>query len=721
MAEAPQTFSESWYRIAEQSVSLRPGVKVRRQFFRGELWYVLEDPFNNQFFRLRPNAHEFVIRLRPNRTVQQVWAECLERDPNGAPGQEEILRLISQLYFANLLQYDRPGDSAQLFERYRERRQRELKARWLNIMFLRVPLFDPDEWLDRWKPVIRLLFSWLGALVWLGVVGAAIKTGIDNFPELKRQSEGLLAPGNLVLLYLGLALIKTLHEFGHAAACKRFGGEVHVMGVMFLIFTPVPYMDATSSWGFRSRWQRMFVGAAGMIVEVFIAALAMFVWANTAPGTVHSLAYNMIFVASVSTVLFNANPLLRYDGYYMLSDFLEIPNLYQRANQQLKYYFERYLFGVPKSEPPTAHRKEQTWLTVYGILSHIYRVIVFAGILLFVADRFLILGVIMAVICLVSWIVVPIGALVKFLATSPKLDRCRPRAVAATLLLAGVVLGFLKLVPFPNNFRAPGILVARERAEVVNDVEGIVSAILVAPGTAVTNGQPLVQLRNPEIELEWNAVQARVREVQAYRLIALQQTNSANLKPTEKRLESVLKQVAKLEVDRAALVVRARQNGIWAAPELKPLVGRWLPRGADFGLVLSPDSFQFIATVPQTDVGSLFERDIRSASVRLYGQSDEQIDVGLEGLQVIPAGQSILPSAALGWLGGGEVPVAQNDPEGRKTAEPFFEVRARIVEPETVRFLHGRSGKIRFKMQPAPLLDQWIRRLRQLLQKRYQL
>jgi putative peptide zinc metalloprotease protein len=718
MSERPQTFSESWYRIADQRIHLRTGVRVRRQFFRGELWFVLEDPFNNQFFRLRPAAHDFIIRLRRDRTVQEVWQECLERNPDETPGQEEIIRLISQLYFANLLQYEMPADSAKLFQRYRQRREREFKSRWLNIMFLRIPLYDPDELLNHCQTLIRWVFSPLGALLWFIMVGLGIKTALDNFEGLRQQSEGILAPDNLLLLYAGLAIVKTLHEFGHAAVCKRYGGEVHVMGLMMLIFTPVPYMDATASWGFRSRWQRMLVGAAGMIVEVFVAAIAVMVWANTGPGTLHSLAYNMIFVASVSTVLFNANPLLRYDGYYMLSDLLEIPNLYQRSMHQIRYLSEKYLYGIKKAESPATGRREAVWLAVYAVLSTIYRIIVFGGILLFVADRFLLIGLLMAVVCLIAWIFVPVGKFVNYLASSPRLDRHRPRAVAVSGLIAAGILGSLGLIPFPSHFRAPGIVEAVNKAQVVTEAAGYVEALVAQPGDGVQEGQALLRLRNPE--LEWDIRAARARHTEALALFRLaMQTNAANMKPVEKRLESVLKQIHRLETERSNLVVRSRQTGVWAAPEVKDLIGRWLPRGADLGLVLDPTSYRFTATVPQTDVGSLFERHIRSATVRLRGEAGHQLAVG--ELRVIPAGQRVLPSAALGWLAGGEVPIDTHDPEGRQAAEPFFEVKADFDPPTSPALFHGRSGKIRFKLAPEPLMDQWIRRLRQVLQKRYQL
>jgi putative peptide zinc metalloprotease protein len=718
MSEAPPTFSESWYRIADQQISLRPGVKIRRQFFRGEQWHVVEDPFNNQFFRLQPPAYSFVARLRPHRTVQQVWEECLALDPNQAPGQEEVLRLISQLYFANLLQYEAPTDSAQLFERQRRRRERETRSRWLNIMFLRIPLFDPDRFIDRLLPHTRWLFGPVGLILWLLVVGAGVKVVVENFAELRQQSQGVLAPGNLFLLYLGLVIIKSLHEFGHAFLCKRFGGQVHVMGVMMLIFTPTPYMDATSSWGFRSRWQRMLVGAAGMIVEVFVATIAVFIWANTGPGTLHNLAYNMIFVASVSTILFNGNPLLRYDGYYMLSDFLGIPNLYQRATQQLKFWMDRYLFGLKKADTPARSRREAAWLTAYGILSFIYRIVVFGGILLFVADRFLLLGIIMAVVCLISWVIVPLGRFIHYLATSPQLERQRLRA---GLVSAGTVLGllgFLEFVPFPYHFRAPGIVEAREKGEVVNESPGIVETVLATPGSWVTNGQPLLRLSNHELDLQLVGAQARVEETQAMWRRSMQ-TNVANLKPIDQRLESVQKQLQQVRENQATLVVRAQKNGIWAAPEMKDFLGRWLTRGTDLGVVLNPASFEFTATVPQTDVNRLFASQVRGASVRLRGQAGFALPVG--DLRLIPAAQNKLPSAALGWRSGGEVPIAPTDPEGRQAMEPFFEVKAGLKGQVDVAFWHGRSGKIRFNLDPEPLLQQWWRRLRQVLQKRYQL
>jgi len=714
-----KTFSESWYRVANQKICLRPTINARRQNFRGERWIIFENPFSNQYFRLRPAAYEFVSRLRPDRTVEEVWQQCLNRFPDTAPSQEAVIQLLSQLYFANLLQYDLAADSAQLFERYKKRKQREIGFRFLNIMFMRFPLLDPDRFLVRTLPVVKQLISPFGALLWLLVVGFGLKIAVDNFSDLRAQGEGVLAPDNLFLLYFSTVGIKALHEFGHACFCRRFGGEVHVMGVMLMVFTPMPYVDATSSWSFRERWKRVLVGAAGMIVELFFAALAAFVWSKTAPGVVHSLAYNIMFVASVSTVIFNLNPLLRFDGYYILSDLVEIPNLNQRATTQLRHLCERHLFGVKNSETPAATRREATWLTVFGITSGIYRVIVFSGVLLFVADRFLILGMVMAAVCLISWAVVPVVRLVKYLATNPRLARVRPRAISVTAGIAGVFILLLAVVPFPYSFRAPGIVIASQRTQVATETAGEVAELLAPSGSAVKRGQPLLRLENAELALEVANTRAHLDEINA-RLRQAMNNESADIAPLTCLRDAVSDVLKKQAADSGNLTVRARHDGVWVAPGIEDYVGRWLPRGTDLGLLANPAAFEFAATVREEDAKALFGRKISRASVRLYGDAGEKLPVAR--WRVVPGGQQILPSAALGWSGGGEVPVAlEGNAQGNKSVEPFFEVLGGLDARDGVALLDGRSGKISFKLEPQPLLPRWIRSLWQLLQKRYQI
>jgi len=711
------TFSESWYRIAGENIRLRTGIDVRRQNFRGERWFVLENSFSNQFFRLRPAAYEFVARLNRNTTVQEAWERCLEIFPDDTPGQGEVIKLLSQLYHANLLAYDLANDARQLFDRQKKRHDRELKARLTNIMFMRFPLINPDRFLVKTLPLVRPLLGKLGTLLWFVVAILAGKLLLDNNEKFWDETQGVLTPSNLLWLYFAMAITKTLHEFGHAYVCRKYGGEIHVMGIMLLIFTPIPYVDATSSWGFRSKWQRLLVGGAGMIVEIFVAALAVFVWANTGPGTLHNLAYNMIFVASVSTVLFNINPLLRFDGYYMLSDLVEVPNLHQKATNQLKYFCKRYLFGLRQATNPSDTKSGAFWLTAFALASQIYRLVIFGGILFFVADRFLLLGIIMAGLCITGWIVVPVLKFIHYLASSPELARGRRRAVMVTVCGFASVLAFLQFVPFPLYFKAPGVFESQTRAQVLSDAPGIVAEFLAVDGQTVEAGDPLLRLTNPEIDLALRLSEAKIREQEAKLRLAMRAEN-ADLKPIQLQLDAERATIAKLLIDRKNLTIRARVTGTYVAPAIEQTLGRHFDKGSPFGIIVDPGNFEFTATVKQEDADQLFTRNLDSAEVRIPGQAGQVIIV--ENLLKIPSDQNVLPSSALGWGGGGDIQTDPRDPDGRKTQEPFFSVRADIRDSSGATLLHGRSAKIRFAIGKQPLLPRWVRSFRQLLQRRFQ-
>jgi len=717
MAEQGKLFHESWYRIANQRICLRSSVCVQRQIFRGSKWYVLRDPFSNQYYRLSPEAYAFVSRLHSRRTVEEVWNEAVEREPEVAPGQGDIIELLAQLYHANLLHYSLPPDSAKLFERYRKKKQRILKANLKSIMFFRIPLFDPNGILQRMLPIIHVLIGPLGLAIWLVAIVGAIKITLDQAEGLWEQSQSILAPGNLFLLYLGVVVIKALHEFGHAFAVRRFGGEVHTMGVMFLIFSPLPYMDATAAWSFRSKWQRVFVGAAGMIVEVFVAACALFVWAGTGPGIVHALAYNMVFVASVSTVLFNINPLLRFDGYYILSDLLDMPNLHQHAAKHLKYLVEHHAFGCRNAETPATSRWDEVWFTGFGMLSGAYRVFVFSMIFLFVADQFLLAGLIMATVCLVTWVILPIVSVVRYLATSPKLHRTRPRSVLVTGTSSTVLAGFLFLYPFPFDVQAPGVVKSSDYVVVANRVAGNVEEILAPSGTQVARGTPLVRLANIELEFEIRESRARLVEAEAQYRKALPNQQS-DLGPIANRIDYYRKRIDRLIREKADLVVKAETGGTWVARDLEDRVGMWVARGTTLGELVNEDRFQFVSVVGQSDVSELFAEGIRKTEVKLVGQASIRIPV--PDYAVIPMEQTQLPSVALGWSGGGEIAIDLRDGQGTQTAEPYYQVRANRAPDTEVAVLHGRSGRMRFFLPPRSLAWQGWRKLLQLVQDRYQ-
>src|SRR5450432_3057909 len=383
MLQLRPTFSESWYRVVTLKPKLRGTAQISRQYYRGERWYVVRDAASNQYHRLSAAAYKFVGLLDGTRTVGEAWDLVGGQLADDAPTQPEVIQILSQLYAANLLETDITPDATVLLRRHKQMVKRKIQGRLMNVLFPRIPIWDPDQFLKRWLPVARVLFSKLGALIWLVVVVSALATVLPQSQQLRSAANHALDLQhnweNIFLLYGTFVAIKLLHELGHAFACRRFGGECHELGIMLLVLVPTPYVDASTAWSFPSKWQRVFVGAAGMIVELFAASICAIIWCATnhdAYPLFSQLLYNAMFVASVSTIIFNANPLLRYDGYYILSDLLEIPNLAQRGKDYLYYLVKKYAWNVRFARNPAHGPSEKFWLFVYAIASFVMRIFV---------------------------------------------------------------------------------------------------------------------------------------------------------------------------------------------------------------------------------------------------------------------------------------------------------------------------------------------------------
>ncbi len=709
-------FSDNWHQFADLRVALRPDVVITRQFFRGERWYVLRDAYSNKFYRFRSAPYQFIALLDGRRTVEQAWEKAIESNPDAAPGQRDVLNILAQLHSANLLRSDLPPDAFQMFRRRQKEQAQQIRSQLLNFLFLRIPLLDPDPLLNRMSGLIRVLVSRPMAILWLVLMFFGLKAVIDKWALFTDQAQQLLAPGNLPLLYLTWIIVKVFHEFGHGAVCKRFGAEVHRAGVMLLVFTPIPFLDATAAWGFRERWKRVLTGAAGMIFELALAAIAAIVWANTADGAIHQVAYNIIFFASVSTVLFNANPLLRFDGYYILSDLVDVPNLHQQCSQQWRYLTERFAFGLRSIHPPSETRTGQAGLAAFGAASSVYRVFVLAVIVMFIGQQFFGLGLLIAVFGAIVWGFVPLFKFFNYVATSPRLERQRNRALGVTAGALTVIVLVLAVMPFRDGFRATGVVEASDSSIVYAESQGWVSSVEVLSGQWVEQGEVILRMRNRDMELQYLRLEQELAEIDA-RLQWAEEEQPALLDPLLAQRASALENLAAAREQLENLIVRAPQSGVWAAPYLADFKGAFIKRGAAIGNIVDQRNFVFRAIVTQDEASRLFDGRIRGSSVRILGQEGLQIDG--DRFTVLAGDRRRLPSPALGWSAGGSIPVDARDEQGTQTVEPFFEVRIDLPAQVGPTLYHLRPGQARFALPPRPLLWQWVRELRQLLQDRY--
>jgi putative peptide zinc metalloprotease protein len=725
MAIERPTFHESWYRVADLRPRLLSSVKVYRQHFRGKMWYVLENSSNNSFSRISSDAYNFIGLLDGKRTVDQVWQICNERFGDMAPTQPEVIQLLGHLYCSNLLYAELAPDCASLFNRYQSRIKRQIHGVMANLLFIKIPVFDPDHFLNRWLNVFGWFFSWIGFILWLAVISAGLYFVIGNYSELFSQTRDILNPANFIYLYISVIIIKICHEFGHAFSCKRFGrfngsgGEVHIMGIMFLIFVPLPFVDASSAWAFRKKWHRAIVGMSGVMVELFCAAIAVFIWVNTSSGTLHIIAYNIIFIASISTLLFNANPLLRFDAYYVLSDLIEIPNLGQRAKNYIYYIVKRYCWGLKTALNPAQSLGEVIWFFFYGIASTIYRIFIAVRILLFLNSRLpeelFILVPIFAASAILAWLVVPVLVFVRYLATSNELSRNRFRAVSSTI--AGLALLFVSvgIVRVPEYFRIEGIVEPVNLAVVYAENDGFITDYLPS-GQKVSEGEnELIKAVNPKLEANKKGLLAELASLKArQRLEETRDKTAAQI--LDKQIDVIKEKIAKIDSDLSSLTIKAPLSGTWFSPDIEKTKGLYLKRGQKTGIVADMNDLRIRATAGQKLAELLFDQAGRQVEMKVRGRP--KVELPGKITEIFPAGQKVLPSQALGYAVGGFVPIDSNDPKGMTAAENFFEVR---VHPEdgSVRLFAGQRVIVRIEMPPKPLVFQLWRSARQLFQRRF--
>jgi putative peptide zinc metalloprotease protein len=708
-------FSPSWYRVAGLKPRIRAHAVIHRHAYRGQVWFILQDQAAGRSHRFTPAAHHFLGLMDGNRTVQEIWDAAGKQLGDAAPTQEDVIRLLGQLHAADALLCDVPPDSQEVFRRHQRHTRMEWKRRLWTPLALRFPLWDPDRFLERTMPYAGWLFGWIGALLWLAVVGTGTVLTATHWNELTEDVvDRLLAPSNLVLLWLVYPLVKALHELGHAYVTKKFGGEVHEIGIMLLVLTPVPYVDATAAWGFRDKYQRMLVGAAGIAVELFLGSIALFVWLSVEPGAVRAIAYNVMLISGISTLLFNGNPLLRFDGYYVFADAIEIPNLGTRANRYLGYLFQRYALAVKDADSPAETPGERVWMVVYGIAAFLYRTFIMFVIIVFIAGKFFIVGVLLALWALATQVFTPVGKSLSFLAKNPTLRRQRGYAVGKSAAIAFGVLLLVFVMPVPSWTRAEGVIWVPEEAQVRAGTEGFVERLLASADSKVVRGQPLIEAQDPFLRARVRVLEAQVKELAA-QYDAFIQVDRVQAMIVREELASVTANLERARERERELTLKSGASGRFIVPQASDLPGRFLAKGTLVAYVVEPKELTARVAVAQ-DYIDLVRSRTRSVEVMLADWGAPPIPAEIR--REVPGASRQLPSPALGTMGGGEFAVDPRDNQGVTAIGRVFQVE--LVLPPDVRSSYlGSRVYVRFNHGFEPLGVQVYRALRRLFLRQF--
>lgn len=700
-------YSAQWYRVARLQPRLRAHVQVQRQHWRDQRWYLLSDAATGRQHRINDSAYQFIGRCDGQRTVHEVWNSLLDAQPDDAPTQEEVLQLLGQLNEFELLQSQHASDAGAMVKRRSERRKTRRRG-LLNPFSFRLPLADPTVWLTRLDPLAHALFRPLVFWLWLAMLLLATLAAAGEWPALKAHADQhMFSSSSLAMAWLLYPLMKGLHEAAHALAVRRWGGEVREIGMGLLFLMPAPYVDASAATAFPHRRQRAVVGAAGIMVEMALAALGLGVWLATQPGWVHNAAFMLMFIGVTSTLLFNGNPLLRFDAYFVMCDLFDVPNLGARSNAWWSQRLGRWLLGS-RAQAPADAVGERKWLLAYAPLSFAYRVLLSFALVLWLGSQWLVLALLAALYVTVTVLLLPLRAWSRqaMQAATPGSDQARVRLRLG--LLAVGVAAVLLLAPLPHSTVAPAVVWLPEQAQVRPEVDGFVVELPLADGATVRPGDLLARLDNPELASARDQLAGRLEglQVEHFQQLLRDPNVAQNLALDIDRTRAEL---ARADERLEQLKVRAQVAGTLVMPRQGDLLGAYSRRGALLGHVLAPDALRVRAAVPVEDA-HLVRNRLQHAEVRMADAPYRVLPATLSG--DTPAATRQLPSAALTDRGGGPYTSDPAEKDGRHSLEQVFLFDLTLTG-RTLDRVGGRAW-VRFDHGSEPAAVQAYRRAAQL-------
>jgi len=564
-------------------IRMRPDLRARQHRYQGRAYWVVKDPVGLQYYRFEEEEFAILQMLDGQSSLDEI-AERFERDfPPQTIRIEELQQFIGMLHKSNLVITDAAGQGTQLKKRRDERKSKERWATLSNILSIRFKGIDPERILNFLLRYLDWFFS-VPVMVGCLLLGLSALTLVlvqfDVFRERLPEFQSFFQAQNWLWLGITLAVTKVLHEFGHGLSCKHFGGECHEMGVMMLVLTPCLYCNVSDSWMLPNRWHRAAIGAAGMYVELVLASICTFIWWFTSPGPLNYICLNVMFISSVSTVMFNANPLLRYDGYYILSDVLEIPNLRQKASSILHRKLGAWCLGLEEPDDPFLPTRNQWLFAVYTVASAAYRWVVTLSILYFLNKVFepyglKILGQLIALGAVYGLLVQPFVNLYKFFKVPGRLGKVIRWRMYTTIAIVAAVLAGVLFIPLPSHVYCDLEVQARGAASVYVEQPGILEAVYVQPGDYVEKGEPLAELRDLGIDVSIAELVGRRNTYQS-QLAALQSLSydqrgsAARVAQTEKGLKTTEEQLANRKRDRDKLRLVTPRSGTILPPTLVP-------------------------------------------------------------------------------------------------------------------------------------------------------
>jgi putative peptide zinc metalloprotease protein len=614
--------------------------------------YTLHDPVRNRFYRLGWPEFEIISRWHGatiDSVVDQVNAQTTLRIEN-----EDVDEIRKFLFASDLLRVTTAQGTAYLVEK--AKRQRTSLGQWLlhNYLFMRIPLLRPDRFLSATYPYVERLYS-------RGVAFAIVSTGLIGLYLIARQWDvflntfvDLFTVQGAIWFALTLSFLKVMHELGHAYTAKRFGLRVPTMGVALLVMVPVLYTDVNESWKLTARRQRLAIGIAGVSTELCCAAIAMCVWGFLQNGPIRSAAFLVATSTWITTVLINLSPFMRYDGYYVLSDWLETPNLHARAFALARWWMRETLLGLGDEPPEELPASRRRLLVFFAYLTWLYRFSLFLGIAAIIFHFAVkVVGVVMMAVEIGYFLVRPVVA--EFLVWRRRRSDIHISRRTILTATAAAALVALLVVPWRSSVEAPALLKSEQHIDVFATESGArVAAVKVTDGQSVDKGALMIQLVSPDIDYKIAHIRADL-DILEWEMSAkgLDPELLARSLVTEQEYETSIAEYRGLLDEKARLEVTAPIAGKVVDLDDSLAPGAWVKAKSRLGSVINPAAIVVEAYVDEADLDRIAVGD----PATFFADADTRIEAPLRVTEIARASTRVLPDPALASIYGGPITV----------------------------------------------------------------
>lgn len=722
----PPKVSPEWLMIAESvPAPLRVDLVIRRQLFKYEDYYVVKDPLSLTYFRLQPEEAYIVGLMDGRRKMREIYAAYLEHYPNSERSLEDIATFVNHLGTSGLLSINARSfiDTA-----------RKAKARpnhWLmvwgkvvsGVLFFKVPLLDPSPWLGKVVHAVRFFWSrWFVALSLLFIAGTLVRLGI-NKDEFANPGINFFSASNLALVWVTIIFIKSMHEFGHATTCRRFGGEVHEMGFCLMCFTPCGYVDASDAWMMRHKRHKLYTTIAGVFVELNLAAIAAHLWLLFPDGIARNLAFNAMLVASINTLLFNANPLMRFDGYYVVCDLLEIPNLRAKAIAYCSYHLQRFLLGYRNAQQEALMSSDTrgSVFVIYAIFAYLYMIFIIYGLTQIFA-RVLApyglhdIGLIVGIFVEGSFVALPfIKVFMDAFSPGAHIVKAGPTRwyVLRSLGILAVILLLLFTLPTRFYVSEQAVVSAAVAEDIAPQVTGMITEVLVSPGQKVKAGDVLVRLENSTLVAELLQKQTDLDRARL-RFATLQSTPnwkaSESLPEAAKSMDIAATEVARAQADVDKLVIRAGRDGVIWSRRMDELVGRYADPSSVLMRIVDPNRIRLLIPLSEDKAEVV---DIGNTVTGRWRADGSKFETTVRSLPRQPATIQEYTAGMLSVFGG-SVPLSGNVRPGQMPDYPIYLAEAELQAKPNQFTIEGMRAQVTINGREttyASRIGRWLMRL----------